>query len=96
MESSVDLPIHALYNPGVIYLKCVLAGACFLVGSVILLFLGIIVFVTLFSVFFARGKGEAVGFDPVSFVRSFPLFWILPALIFLLGFVWEYRRKVPH
>ncbi len=72
-----------------IYLKSILVGLCFLIVSAILLLLGTIVF---FTIFFAPGKGEAVGIDPVSMVKSFPLLWILPALIFLLGFAWEYRR----
>jgi len=77
------------YYASMIYLKCILAGLCFLVGAAILLLLGAIVFITIFVV---RGKGTTIGFDPVSFARSFPVVWILAALIFVLGFVWEYRR----
>ncbi len=76
-----------------IYLKSILVGLCFLVVSAILLPLGLGV---IFSILAAHAKGEEVGFDPVSIVKSFPLLWILPVLVFLLGFAWEYRRAKPR
>jgi len=72
-----------------IYLKCILAGMCFLVGSAIVLPLGSLLF---FTIVLPRGKGEVVGVDPVSMVKSSPLLWILAALFFLLGSAWEFRR----
>jgi len=72
-----------------IFLKSILAGLCFLFGGAILLLLGAIVF---FSAFVEHKKNTTVGFDPVSMMKSSFLLWILGALLFLLGFVWEYRR----
>jgi len=77
------------YYSSMIFLKCILAVLCFLFWFPILLFLGDMVFLT---IFLAPGKGEAVGIDPVSMVRSSPILWVLALLFFLLGFSWEYRR----
>ncbi len=35
--------------------------------------------------------GGSWGWDPVSFIRS-PLAWAIFAAVFVLGFLWEYRR----
>ena len=71
------------------YLKCIFAGLCFLVVSAILLVLGTIAF---FAIFVHAPKGQSIGFDPVSIVKSFPILWILAVLFFSLGFMWEYMR----
>jgi hypothetical protein len=37
------------------------------------------------------GQAITIGFDPVAAARS-PVSWIIAALVFTLGFYWEYRR----
>jgi ABC-type transport system involved in cytochrome c biogenesis permease component len=72
-----------------IFLNCILAGLGFLVGSAIVLFLAAGLFL---SFLVEHEKGTVVGFDPVSMMRSSPIFWILAFLLFLLGFSRKYRR----
>jgi hypothetical protein len=36
--------------------------------------------------------GQSYGWDPISFFRGSALSWLLLTGVFLLGFVWEYRR----
>ncbi len=38
-----------------------------------------------------KGGGASVGWEPVSVMRS-PLAWTILAAVFVIGFVWEYRR----
>ena len=73
------------YYSSMIFLKCILAGLGFLVGSAILLPL---VAIALLMVF----VGPGIGIDLGSTVRSSPILWVLAFLLFLLGFFWEYRR----
>jgi hypothetical protein len=71
--------------------KCVLAGLLSVVLAAILFIAAIILFVLF--VLPAPSEGEAVGFDPVSMARSYPLLtFAVPAAAFTLGFLWEYRR----
>ena len=39
----------------------------------------------------AQPGEAAIGFD-LSFVARWPVTWIIAAIIFILGFYWEYRR----
>lgn len=36
--------------------------------------------------------GTTIGVDPVSIARSFPAVWLVPVLISICGFAWEYNR----
>ena len=72
-----------------IILKCILAGLSFLVAFV---FLAPVAVAVIFALFVRREPGTTIGFDPVSIMRSFPVLWLVPILVFLLGSFWEYRR----
>jgi hypothetical protein len=77
-----------------ILLKSIFAG---LIGVLIAAIVLPIVIVIYFAWRFPPHKpGEAaVGFDLVSVAR-WPVTWIVAAIIFSLGFYWEYRRlKAP-
>jgi len=69
-------------------LKCLLAGLLSMVVVAILLVVALMVFVLP-----TAEKGTAVGFDPISMVRSWPLQALLiTSLSFAMGFLWEYKR----
>lgn len=70
-----------------IFVKSVLTGLFSLIAVGILLLISIWV-----SLIPQMSPGTAVGIDIVSFVRSFPITWILVVLAFALGFHWKYRR----
>ena len=68
-------------------IKSIGVGLLFVVMAFLAVFVGVLAYV-----FFAPSKdGVAVGWDPVSFVRS-PSSWIIVLISFALGFLWEYRR----
>jgi len=75
-----------------IYVKSVLVGLLALIAIPILL-IGILIFglVTYTLIHPTRGEGST-GWDLVSLARSNPIVWFVPVLIFLSGFLWEYRR----
>ena len=37
------------------------------------------------------GEGS-IGWDPISLIRMNPMLWFVPVVIFLTGFISEYRR----
>ena len=75
-----------------IYLKSVLAGLIALVvipaGLLMTLVIGMLIYA---SVHPPSGEGS-IGWDPISLYRANPVVLLVPVLIFLTGFVWEYRR----
>lgn len=75
-----------------IYVKCVRAGLLALILVPILfvglLLVGMIIFTMIHP---APGEGS-IGWDPISLYRSNPFVWCIPVLIFLGGFMWEFRR----
>jgi len=80
-----------------VFLKSILAGLLALVLAVILLVVGAAVI----GIMLSKGQdGAAIGFDPISMARSFPLLWVIALCatvgVFALGFYWEYRRAGRH
>lgn len=65
-----------------IYLKSILAG----ILTLILTALSLLIATFLYS----RTRDFAIGWDPRG-LRSIS-FWILVAMIFAIGYAWEYRR----
>jgi hypothetical protein len=80
-----------------IYVKSVLAGLLALIVVpicvLVILVVGMVVYYAL--VHPTPGEGS-IGWDPISISISIfrvnPMFWSVPVLIFLMGFIWEYRR----
>jgi hypothetical protein len=73
-----------------IYIKSVIAGLGALMIAALLATL-------LTSIYVNRGpaEGGAIGLDPISLGKQFAkqsFAWILASVIFLAGFVWEFRR----
>ena len=73
-----------------IYLKSVIAGS---VAVAIAAAMSPIVMGIYFYIVYRPGN-EAVGWDPTSFTTQ-PLVWATGILIFVAGFVWEFRRVHP-
>ena len=69
-----------------IYLKSIVAGIIAVVSFAVLVFLCVAVYMWRMV---PKTEG-AVGWDPISIVRTGPLLSIL--VVFLLGFIWEFRR----
>ena len=65
-----------------IYVKSIIAGAIALILALLSLLIGILVH--------DRTSEFTIGWDPRG-LRSVS-FWIVVALIFALGYAWEYRR----
>ena len=75
-----------------IYVKSVLAGLIALIVVPIFL-IGVLVAGMLIYTFVHPTQGEgSIGWDPISLYRMNPIAWFIPVLIFLTGFIWEYRR----
>ena len=73
------------YHGCMVFVKSTLAGLLCLIAVEALLLLTTGVATT-------TPPGTGVGIDVVSLPRASPLYWMLAALAFLLGFHWEYRR----
>ena len=71
-----------------VYLKSLVAGT---VAVAIAAAISPILMGFYFFVVYRPGADEAIGWDPTSFVKQ-PLIWAIAALIFLVAFVWEFRR----
>lgn len=67
--------------------KCILAGAFSLVGAAFSL-----TAIFLISASASAPTDEAIAIDVYSVVKSSPRLWVLGALAFMLGFLWERRR----
>jgi len=50
-----------------------------------------LVFVAITLFLPAPREGGSWGWDPVAFIKS-PLSWVILMLVFVTGFVWEYRH----
>ena len=73
------------------YLKSLCAGT---VAVAIAAALSPLVMGIYFYLVYRSGAAEATGWDPTSSARQ-PLIWAISAVIFLTGFVWEFRRAHP-
>jgi predicted membrane protein len=69
--------------------KCIFAGLLAVVIAAIVLPMG---FCAYLAWTVRPGRNEAIGFDPISIVRSSPSVWVIAALVFGLGFYLQYRR----
>jgi hypothetical protein len=74
-----------------VFLKSLVAGtvAVATAGALSPIVMGIY-----FLVVYRPQANEAIGWDPTSFAKQ-PMIWAVAALIFLAGFVWEFRRAQP-
>ena len=72
-----------------IFLKSIFAGLLAVLIAAIVLPVSVCVYLTWTA---HPGNNEAIGFDPISMVRSSPYLWIIPVLVFGLGFYLEYTR----
>jgi hypothetical protein len=76
-----------------VYVKRLLAGLIALIVVPICLFVVLMVGMLLYASLHQPTSGEgSIGWDPVSLWRSNPVVWLIPVLMFLAGFGWEYRR----
>ena len=73
-----------------VYLKSFVAGTAAVATAIALSPTAMAVY---FYLTYRTGVNEA-GWDPTSFVRQ-PSIWAISALIFVSGFVWEFRRAQP-
>lgn len=71
-----------------VYLKSLVGGT---VAVAIAAAISPIVMGIYFYVIYRPGRNEVIGWDPTSFARQ-PLIWAIGALIFVSGFVLEFRR----
>ena len=72
-------------------LKSILAGLIAVIVAAIVLPVGIGYYLTWRFQREKPGQAISIGFDPVAAAR-FPSLWIVAAIVFSLGFYWEYRR----
>jgi hypothetical protein len=72
-----------------IVIKSIFAGLLLLIVTA---FLSLVAAMIALTVFVRREGNEPVGIDPISVVRNTPILWVVAAVIFLLGFFWEFRR----
>ena len=78
-----------------LYVKSALAGLIALIVVPIFL-IGVLIVGMLIYAFVHPTQGEgSIGWDPISLWRLNPILWSMPALIFLTGFMWKYRRLTP-
>ncbi|MGH9433471.1 MAG: hypothetical protein ACRD3T_18220 [Terriglobia bacterium] len=70
-----------------IIIKSILAGLVALVVVALLLIIGVLI-----AGILTATRGPTIGIDPVSIMRSFPGYWVMPIIVFSLGFFWEYKR----
>ncbi|MGO9865399.1 MAG: hypothetical protein ACLPLR_17465 [Terriglobales bacterium] len=75
-----------------IYVKTILAGLLALIVVPACLLVMVVAGTVIYaSVHRTSGEGS-IGWDPISLWRAGPIVWFIPVLIFLIGFIWEYRR----
>ena len=70
-----------------IYVKSIVAGVVAVSSVAVLLFVGIVIYVSSWPL--EQGAG-AIGWDPISVVRPGPVLIMLA--VFVAGFLWEFRR----
>jgi hypothetical protein len=71
-----------------VYFKSLFAG---LIAVIVASILSPFVMALYLYLFRRPSLSETIGWDPISFGRQ-PFSWLLGTLIFLLGFLWEFRR----
>jgi hypothetical protein len=71
-----------------IYLKCIIVGiAALVIAAMLFPVVGILLYTLI-----ARPPADvAIGFDPVSAVKS-PTVWLIALIVFAVGFYWELHR----
>ena len=71
-----------------IYVKSLVVGIAAVVIATILspFLMGLYLYIA-----YKPKENEAIGWDPISFTKR-PVAWLIIALIFVAGFVWEFRR----
>lgn len=79
-----------------VFLKSIMVGIATMVSAAICSGIAVIIVLS----FKSRNlpEGEAIGWDPVSLLRSSPtawLIWLILLISFALGFWWEYRKAKP-
>jgi hypothetical protein len=72
-----------------VYLKSFAAGIVAVVLAALLVLIAAVVYLNLF---FKHAEDQAIGWDPISLVRSSPWLSVLALLVFLAGYFWELRR----
>ena len=72
-----------------VYVKSIVAGLVVLVMSAIVIRVVVAIFL---RTIMKPAPGELIGWDPVSLARTYPVAYLLPVIIFLAGFIWEFRR----
>jgi hypothetical protein len=76
-----------------VYIKSLLAG---LAAVIIAMLLSPFVVVLYIDFAYKPAGNEAIGWDPISLVHRPPLWLVASAVsIFLIGFIWEFRRATP-
>ena len=75
-----------------IYLKSIGAGLVGLIVVPIFLIGCLMVGMVVHTWLHPTQTEGSVGWDPISLWRMNPIVWLIPVLIFLAAFVWEYRR----
>jgi hypothetical protein len=77
-----------------IYLKSILCGLAAVFVAAVATAVAIIITLAIKS----RNvpPGESYGWDPVSLFRGSLVSWFILALVFAIGFAWEYRHAVSH
>lgn len=74
-----------------VYLKSLVAGTA---AVAIAATLSPIVMGIYFYAVYRPGANDATGWDPTLAAKQ-PLIWTIGVLIFVAGFVWEFRRPHP-
>jgi hypothetical protein len=74
-----------------VYFKSVLAGLAALIIATVLSPFIVGIYISLVYKPAANESIGSIGWDPISFAKQ-PLCWLVAALIFLAGFMWELRR----
>ena len=75
-----------------IYVKSILAGLVALIVVPVCLLVIVVVGMLIYALVHSTPGEGSIGWDPISLIRMNPMFWSIPLLIFLNGFIWEYRR----
>jgi hypothetical protein len=75
-----------------IYVKSLLAGLLAVLVACTSIVVLVVVWLTVYSMTHPSQQEGSIGWDPISLVRLNPRIWLIVALIFCAGFVWEYRR----
>jgi uncharacterized BrkB/YihY/UPF0761 family membrane protein len=75
-----------------IYVKSVLAGLLALIVVPICVLVILVAAIVIYNLVHPASGEGSIGWDPISLWRANPIVWFIPVLIFLMGFIWEYRR----